>query len=252
MISKYFVTMAIISVAELFAVSGAVMAKAACELKQLVTAPEFETLQEKWKVENFLPSSPANYQPISPDDEISFYDKKSTVFKDIAILRWRKSDRQFTIKNRSGTGNVKGAACQLDYISKISRKISCQYDHNSAGPFPSELRLSKTQKDFLDENHLKWEATHLFQLGPIRSYQTHADPSICRGVGDKSPIEFESWLMQKGDRKEMVYEVSIKVKDADKCAARNEAFRSCLSKTGVNINKNRGTKTEAVYEFFQP
>jgi hypothetical protein len=167
-------------------------------------------------------------------------------------LRWRKSDRQFTIKNRSGTGNVKGAECQLDYISETSRKISCQYDHDSAGPFPSELRLSKTQKDFLDENHLKWDATHLLQMGPLRSYQTHADPSICKGLEDKSPIEFESWIMQKGDRKEMAYEVSIKVKDADKCDARNEAFRSCLSKAGVDINKDRGTKTEAVYKFFQP
>ncbi len=41
-------------------------------------------------------------------------------------------------------------------------------------------------------------------------------------------------------------------KDPDKCADRNQAFRSCLGKAGVDVKDNRGTKTEAVYKFFQP
>ena len=88
-------------------------------------------------------------------------------------------------------------------------------------------------------------------MGPIRSYQTSIEPTVCEGLGDKAPIEFESWIMEKTGGSKMVYEVSVKVKDADKCVARNQAFRSCLSKAGVNVSKERGTKTEAVYEFFQ-
>jgi hypothetical protein len=177
-------------------------------------------------------------------------------FKENAILRWRKSDGSFTIKDRSGssdTPKLPGAKCQRDYVSVTSNKMSCQFDKNdSDGPLPKDLYPSDQQNEFLKANNLKWDAPQLIQMGPIRSYQTSVDQSVCKGLGDKSRIEFESWLMHKGDRTEMAYEVSVKVKDVGKCDERNEVFRSCLSNAGVDISNNRGTKTEAVYNFFQP
>ncbi len=228
------------------------MAKAACELKQLVTGEEFKTLQRKWKVDPILPESQDEYHKKKPTDEISFYDTKSLTFKEDAILRWKKSDRKFTIKNRSGSGDIIGAVCQIDYVSETTSMRSCQYDTESAGPHPTELRPSQTQKEFLKAKDLKWDSSQLVQMGHIRSYQKSLDNSFCDKLGDKSQIEFESWIMEKGDRAEMVYEVSVKVKDADKCDTHNQAFRSCLRKAGVDVSKNRGTKTEAVYKFFQP
>jgi uncharacterized protein YjbK len=219
------------------------IAKSACELKQLVTGEEFKTLQRKWKVEAILPESP---------DEISFYDTKSLSFKEDAILRWRKKGEEFTIKNRSGSGDITGADCQMDYVSETTSKRSCQYDTKSAGPIPIKLSPSQTQKEFLKAKDLKWDASQLVQMGPIRSNQKSIENSVCDKLGDKSQIEFESWIMEKGERTEMIYEISAKVKDAEKCDNRNQAFRSCLRKAGVDVSKNRGTKTEAVYKFFQP
>jgi hypothetical protein len=230
------------------------MAKAACELKQLVTGDAFEKLQSKWEVDPLLPASEDKYRQKDPaDDEINFYDTKSLTFKEDVILRWRKSDGIFTIKNRSGSGDIPGAVCQVDYVSETSNKMSCQYDNNdSASPLPKNLQPSDQQKKFLLAKNLKWDASQLVQMGPIRSYQTSVDPGVCEGLGDKSRIEFESWIMQKRDRTEMVYEVSVKVKDADKCDKRNQAFRLCLRNAGVDVSNNRGTKTEEVYKFFQP
>lgn len=228
------------------------MAKAACELKQLVTGEEFKTLQRKWKVDPILPESQDEHHQQKPDDEISFYDTKSLTFKEDAILRWRKSDGKFTIKNRSGCSDIPGADCQIDYVSETTSKRSCQYDTKSAGPRSTELRPSQKQKEFLMAKDLKWDASQLVQMGPIRSYQKSLENSVCDELGDKSQIEFESWIMEKGDRTKMVYEVSVKVKDAAQCDTRNQAFRSCLRKAGVDVSKNRGTKTEALYNFFQP
>ena len=242
----------IISTAWGLGIPAIAMAKAACELKQLVTGEEFKTLQKKWGVDPKLPKSQDEYNHKNPVDEITFYDTKKLTFKEDAILRWRKSDGKFTIKNRSGGGDITGAECQIDYVSEATNKQSCQYDTESAGPRPTELRPSQMQKEFLQAKELKWDPSQLIQMGPINSYQTSLDNSTCDKLGDKSEIEFESWIMEKGDRTEMVYEVSVKVKEADKCDTRNQAFRSCLRKAGVDVSKNRGTKTEAVYKFFKP
>ena len=231
----------------------AALGKAACELKQLLSDDEFETVQSKWNVDHPLPKAQDAYKQIKPDDEIYFYDTKSLSFKNDAILRWRKSDGNLTIKNRSGSGDTSDAKCQIDFVSEAnnSSKNSCQYDTESKGPSPNELEPSKVQKAFLEAKHLQWDASQLIQMGPIHSYQTSVGPTVCDGLGDKTPIEFESWIMEKIGGSKMVYEVSVKVKDADKCVTRNQAFRSCLSKAGVNVSKERGTKTETVYEFFQ-
>jgi len=230
----------------------AAFGKAACELKQMVTGEEFESLQKQWNVDHALPKSRDSYGHKDPDDKIYFYDTTSQSFKKDAILRWRKSDGKFTIKNRSDADDMPDAQCQIDFVSETSSKKSCQYDTHSEGHSPKELKLSKEQKDFLQTKNLQWDASRLVQMGPIHSYQTSVAADVCSGLGNKSPIEFESWIMENAGRSEMVYEVSVKVKDPDKCADRNQAFRSCLGKAGVDVKDNRGTKTEAVYKFFQP
>lgn len=238
---------------ELLSVPAVALAKADCELKQLLTGGEFERLQKKWPVDNFLPESKDKYGQISPSDEIYFYDTKSLDFKEDAILRWRKSDEKLTIKNRSDSDSTVDAECQQDYISEKSSTKSCQYDNDSPGPLPMKLQLSQKQANFLKVKNLKWDTSLLVQMGPIRSYQTSVDPHVCDGLGDKNHIEFESWIMEKVGRSKMVYEVSVKVKkDADKCEDRNLAFRKCLHGVGVDGSKDRGTKTEAVYSFFHP
>lgn len=246
------IVLLIISTVWVLAMPAIAMAKAACELKQLVTGEEFKILQRKWEVDPILPESQDEYRHKKPADEISFYDTKLLTFKEDAILRWRKSDGKFTIKNRSGVGDITGAECQIDFVAESTSKKSCQYDTESKGPHPTELRPSQSQNEFLKAKDLKWDSYKLVQMGPIRSYQNSIKNSVCSKLGDKSQIEFESWIMEKGDQSEMVYEVSVKVNNADKCDNRNQAFRSCLKKAGVDVGKNRGTKTEVVYKFFQP
>lgn len=230
-------------------------AKADCELKQLVTADEFKMLQEKWKVASPLPIAEKDYSQLK-SNEIYFYDTKSLLFKKQAILRWRKKDGDqgsFTIKDRFGSVVQQSAECQNDYTSKNEPKKSCQFDNKSPGPLPQQIQFSEDQKLFLKANALEWKPSEIITLGPIYSYKTEVDPSVCEGLGAKKPIEFESWLMKDNKHSQMLFEISVKVKangDPEKCGNANIAFRKCILKLGVNVDSERGTKTEAVYTFF--
>lgn len=227
-------------------------AKADCELKQLVTADEFKMLQEKWKVTSPLPIAEKDYSQLK-SNEIYFYDTKSSLFKTQAILRWRKKDGEqgtFTIKDRFGALVQPNAECQNDYTSKNTTKKSCQFDNDSPGFLPQKIKFSKDQKLFLKANSLKWEPSEIVPMGPIYSYKTEADASVCEGLGAKKPIEFESWLMKDNKQSRMLFEISVKINGNDKkCGNANTAFRNCLHKLGIDVDSDRGTKTEAVYTF---
>lgn len=212
-------------------------AKTDCELKQLVTDSDFKMLQEKWKI-----TSPVK------SDEIYFYDTKSLEFKNKAILRWRKNDSKFTIKDRVGTIVQEGAECQYDYTSKDKPlKKSCQFDNKSPGPLPKQIQFSKDQKQFFEDHDLEWESCEIVTLGPIISNKSEVASSVCEGLATKKPIEFESWLLKDSKHSQMLFEISVKVNG--NCEAANDAFRDCLHKLGV-VGSDKGTKTEAVYTFF--
>jgi len=249
----YFCTLTIICMLLGFGCVSTAWAKADCELKQLVTADEFKMLQENWKVASPLPIAEKDYSQLKPD-EIYFYDTKSSLFKKQAILRWRKKDGDqggFTVKDRFGAVIQQSAECQNDYTSKNKPKKSCQFDNDSPGPLPPQIQFSKDQKLFLKSNALKWEPSEIVTLGPIYSYKTEVDPSVCEGLGVKKPIEFESWLMKDSKHSQMLFEISIKVNgSSEKCGNANIVFRDCIHELGVNVDSERGTKTEAVYTFF--
>lgn len=228
-------------------------AKADCELKQLVTSDELKILQEKWEVASPLPIAEEDYSQLK-SNEIYFYDTKPAKFKKQAILRWRKKDGDqgsFTIKDRFGSVVQQSAECQNDYTSKNKPKKSCQFDNKSPGPLPQQIQFSEDQKLFLKSNALEWKPSEIITLGPIYSYKTEVDPSVCEGLVVKKPIEFESWLMKDSKHSQMLFEISVKVNgNPEKCGNVNIAFRQCILKLGVNVDSERGTKTEAVYTFF--
>jgi hypothetical protein len=233
-----------------FGCVSTVWAKADCELKQLVTADEFKMLQENWKITPLLSTVEKDYSQLK-SDEIYFYDTKSLLFKEKAILRWRKNDGKFTIKDRVGAKDQEGAKCQDDYTSKNKSKKSCQFDNNSPGPLPKQIQFSKDQKQFFKDHGLEWESCEIVTLGPINSYKSEVVSSVCQGLDTKKPIEFESWLLKDNKHSQMLFEISVKVDGNSKeCEIANNTFRDCIHKLGVDVDSDKGTKTEAVYTFF--
>jgi hypothetical protein len=117
------------------------------------------------------------------------------LFKNQAILRWRKKSGNqgiLTIKNRFGAVVQQSAECQYDYTSINTSKRSCQFDNDSPGPLPKKIQFSEDQKLFLKVNKLKFDPYEIVSLGPIYSYKTEVDPSVCEGLDVKKPIEFET------------------------------------------------------------
>jgi hypothetical protein len=57
--------------------------------------------------------------------------------------------------------------------------------------------------------------------------------------------------MKGNEYSQMLFEISIKVNgNSEKCGNVNIAFRHCIHKLGVNIDSDKGTKTDTVYKFF--
>ena len=233
----YFLT--IICIQLCFGGISTALAKAKCELKQLVSDSDFKMLQEKWKV-----------TPDEKSDEIYFYDTKSWEFKNKAILRWRKNKSEFTIKDRAGAKAQESAECQDDFTSKNTPpKKSCQFDNKSPGPLPKQIQFSENQKQFFKDNDLEWQYCEIDTMGPILSNKSEVASSVCEGLDTEKPIELESWLLKDSNHSQMLFEISVKVNKY--CETANNTFRECLHKLGVDVDSDKGTKTEAVYNFFK-